>query len=75
MKIAITGHRPNKLGNDYALESPLIHAIRDAIAVIVRPYLTNTAIKPEFICFYGDRPRSAIYCSYSVLWTRAYMAL
>lgn len=28
MKIAITGHRPNKLGNDYDLTSPLIRQIR-----------------------------------------------
>lgn len=28
MKIAITGHRPNKLGNDYDLTSPLITEIK-----------------------------------------------
>ena len=28
MKIAITGHRPNKLGNDYNLTSPLINDIK-----------------------------------------------
>lgn len=27
MKIAITGHRPNKLGNDYDLTSPLVERI------------------------------------------------
>lgn len=27
MKVAITGHRPNKLGNDYDLTSPLIDQI------------------------------------------------
>lgn len=28
MKIAITGHRPNKLNNDYDLTSPLIRRIK-----------------------------------------------
>ncbi len=28
MKIAITGHRPNKLGHDYDLTSPLLHKIK-----------------------------------------------
>lgn len=31
MKIAITGHRPNKLGNDYDLTSPLIKEIKNDI--------------------------------------------
>lgn len=31
MKIAITGHRPNKLGNDYDLVSPLVLAISQEI--------------------------------------------
>lgn len=31
MKIAITGHRPNKLGNDYNLTSPLILSIKQQI--------------------------------------------
>jgi uncharacterized phage-like protein YoqJ len=31
MKIAITGHRPNKLGNDYDLTSPLILSIKKEI--------------------------------------------
>lgn len=31
MNIAITGHRPNKLGNDYDLKSPLIQWIKDQI--------------------------------------------
>ena len=31
MKIAITGHRPNKLGNDYDLVSPMIQKIQNAI--------------------------------------------
>lgn len=31
MKIAITGHRPNKLDNDYDLKSPLIQAIKNEI--------------------------------------------
>lgn len=35
MKIAITGHRPNKLNNDYDLKSPLIQAITDRIVDIL----------------------------------------
>jgi len=35
MKIAITGHRPNKLGNDYELKSELIQKIRAKIQNIV----------------------------------------
>ena len=35
MKIAITGHRPNKLGNDYNLVSPLIERIDMAICAIL----------------------------------------
>jgi len=35
MKIAITGHRPNKLGNDYDLRSPLIAKIREAILTYI----------------------------------------
>ena len=31
MKIAITGHRPSKLGNDYDLTSPLIGRIKERI--------------------------------------------
>lgn len=35
MKIAITGHRPNKLGNDYDLTSPLIQNIKRKIITIL----------------------------------------
>lgn len=35
MKIAITGHRPNKLGNDYDLTSPLLMWIKQEIHKIV----------------------------------------
>lgn len=35
MKIAITGHRPNKLGNDYELKSPLIQWIKMEILKIL----------------------------------------
>lgn len=35
MKIAITGHRPKKLGNDYDLKSPLIKKIKARIMEIV----------------------------------------
>lgn len=35
MKIAITGHRPNKLGNDYDLTSPLISKIKNEICSIL----------------------------------------
>jgi len=35
MKIAITGHRPNKLGNDYDLTSPLIEKIDIAICNVL----------------------------------------
>lgn len=35
MNIVITGHRPNKLGNDYELKSPLIQAIKSEIKDII----------------------------------------
>ncbi len=38
MKIAITGHRPHKLGNDYDLTSPLIKWIRKQITSIINSY-------------------------------------
>lgn len=44
MKIAITGHRPNKLGNDYNLTSPLIMAIKAKILDIITPYGKPTLI-------------------------------
>jgi len=34
-RIAITGHRPNKLGNDYELKSPLVKWIRTEILQIL----------------------------------------
>lgn len=36
MKIAITGHRPNKLGNDYNLTSPLLMSIKETIMDVLR---------------------------------------
>lgn len=36
MRIAITGHRPNKLGNDYDLTSPLIFKIKDRLIKIIK---------------------------------------
>lgn len=41
MKIAITGHRPNKLGNDYNLTSPLIQKIKLEIEEILFDYYTH----------------------------------
>lgn len=41
MKIAITGHRPNKLGNDYNLTSPLIQAIKQNILEILGTIQAN----------------------------------
>lgn len=38
MKVAITGHRPNKLGNDYDLTSPLLQRIRSEIINIINNY-------------------------------------
>lgn len=38
MKIAITGHRPNKLGNDYSLTSPLIIRIKEHLESIIDKY-------------------------------------
>lgn len=38
MKIAITGHRPHKLGNDYDLTSPLISWIENEIIEILERY-------------------------------------
>jgi len=41
MKIAITGHRPNKLGNDYDLSSDLIKEIAKEIFGILVKYSTG----------------------------------
>lgn len=41
MKIAITGHRPNKLGNDYDLTGPLIGTIRKKIYEVLRDCITS----------------------------------
>lgn len=38
MKIAITGHRPNKLGNDYDLSSDLIKRIKAELQFIIDKY-------------------------------------
>lgn len=38
MKIAISGHRPNKLGNDYELKSELMYDISAAIEDIIHTY-------------------------------------
>lgn len=35
MKVAITGHRPHKLGNDYALTSPLLVTIKNTLSDFV----------------------------------------
>lgn len=35
MKLAITGHRPNKLGHDYELKSPLIKEIKKRILEVI----------------------------------------
>ncbi len=44
MKIAITGHRPNKLGNDYDLTSPLIAKIKKIIIEILKEHEPDTLI-------------------------------
>ena len=49
MKIAITGHRPNKLWNDYDLTSPQIAALEIVI--------TNILLR-----IYKDYPLSGIAC-------------
>lgn len=38
MKIAITGHRPNKLNNDYNLIGPLTQAIRARLIDVIAQY-------------------------------------
>ena len=38
MKIAITGHRPHKLGNDYDLTSPLLQLIKYQIENLLAKY-------------------------------------
>jgi len=43
MKIAITGHRPNKLGNDYSLTSPLLLHIKAILQEQINIY------QPEFM--------------------------
>ena len=44
MKIAITGHRPGKLGNDYDLTSPWINRIYRQLTKIVKKYRPDTII-------------------------------
>jgi len=41
MKIAITGHRPNKLGNDYDLTSPLMLKIKSRIHKVIDHHIMN----------------------------------
>ncbi len=44
MKIAITGHRPIKLDNDYDLKSPLIENIKKEIVRVIEKQKPNTLI-------------------------------
>lgn len=44
MKIAITGHRPDKLGYDYNLTSPLIKKIERRIIAVFKEYTPETVI-------------------------------
>ena len=44
MKIAITGHRPHKLGNDYQLVSDLIMDIKQIIQTQIDTYMPDTLI-------------------------------
>ncbi len=46
MKIAITGHRPNKLDNDYDLKSPLIGHIKSEILRILIPITLDESKDP-----------------------------
>lgn len=46
MKIAITGHRPNKLGNDYDLTSPLIQRIKYRIITTLGNLVAMDASNP-----------------------------
>lgn len=43
MRIAITGHRPSKLGNDYDLTSPLVLTIKHTLQNIINYYSTRFA--------------------------------
>jgi len=47
MKIAITGHRPNKLGNDYDLTSPLIQKIKSKIITVIGNVVAMDASNPK----------------------------
>jgi len=47
MKIAITGHRPNKLGNDYDLTSPLIQKIKSRIITVIGNVVAMDASNPK----------------------------
>ena len=49
MKIAITGHRPNKLGNDYDLTSNLIRDIENRISEIILKYYPENGTRPTLI--------------------------
>ena len=44
MKIAITGHRPNKLGNDYSLSGKLISKIKEKLQEVIDLYKPDTLI-------------------------------
>lgn len=44
MKMAITGHRPHKLGNDYQLQSELIANIKRIIQTQIDTYMPETLI-------------------------------
>lgn len=49
MNIAITGHRPNKLGHDYDLITPKVQQIRKDVTKIVTDIQTNTGVEPTLI--------------------------
>lgn len=46
MKIAITGHRPNKIGNDYDLTSPLLQKIKYRIITVLGNTVAMDASNP-----------------------------
>lgn len=47
MKIAFTGHRPNKLNNDYDLKSELVQRIEKEIINLLATFVAETNGQPE----------------------------
>ncbi len=59
MKLAITGHRPNKLGNDFTFTNPIIVKVRREIIDTIMAYKSRMRVNPTT----GDYARDLVLVS------------